>query len=117
MKIIAFVCNWSCNMVTDTDTVGPVRLVRVLCSGRISPGTILKAFESGADGVIGFGCQDDACHYASGNDQAKKNFDTASELLHLLGIGPARLRFEQVSPDDTPNFEEVVKSFADSLGE
>jgi coenzyme F420-reducing hydrogenase delta subunit len=116
MKIIAFVCNWSYDMVTDFESVDSTNLIRVLCSGRITPGTILKAFELGVDGVIGIGCRDDACHYVSGNEQAKKNFDMASQLLHLLGISPNRLRFEQVSLDDSSGFEEVVKSFADSLG-
>jgi len=110
-KIVVFVCNWSYNMVEDIEPVAGASVIRVMCSGRISPSLILKAFELGADGVIGVGCQSGSCHYLSGNEQAKKNFEKISALLYLLGIDPGKLKFEQISPGDPEKLEEVINSF------
>ena len=110
-KIVVFVCNWSYNMVEDIEPVAGASVIRVMCSGRISPSLILKAFELGVDGVIGVGCQSGSCHYLSGNEQAKKNFEKTSALLYLLGIDPDKLKFEQISPGDPEKLEEVINSF------
>lgn len=114
-KIVVFVCNWSYNMVKDIEPVARANVIRVMCSGRISPSLILKALELGADGVIGVGCQSGSCHYLSGNEQAKKSFEKTSDLLYLLGIGSDKLRFDQISPDDPEKLEEVIGSFINNI--
>jgi len=110
-KIVVFVCNWSYNIVKDIEPVAGANVIRVMCSGRITPSLILKALELGADGVIGVGCQSGSCHYISGNEQAKRNFEKASALLYLLGIGPEKLKFEQISPDAPEKLDEIIGSF------
>lgn len=102
-------------MVKDIEPVAGTNVIRVMCSGRITPSLILKALELGADGVIGVGCQSGYCHYISGNEQAKKNFEKASALLYLLGIGPEKLRFEQISPDAHEKLDEVIGSFINNI--
>jgi len=102
-------------MVKDIEPVAGTNVIRVMCSGRITPSLILKALELGADGVIGVGCQSGSCHYISGNEQAKKNFEKASALLYLLGIGSEKLRFEQISPDTPEKLDEVIGSFINNI--
>ncbi len=72
-KIVAFLCNWcSCR---GADLAGTsrmksapnVRPIRVMCSGRVEPAFILKAFQTGADGVLALGCHPGDCHYNGGN--------------------------------------------------
>lgn len=123
MKIIVFVCNWCYPMVQDLETFHlntqtlnhSITLIRVMCSGRIAPSLILKAFEWGADGVMGFGCPEEACHYGNGNEQAKENFEKARALLYLLGIGAKKLRFEQISPEEPDKLEKAIVSFTDAI--
>ena len=96
-KILAFSCNW-CSY-TSADLAGinrykyphNVNIVRFMCSGRIEPEIIMKAFEYGADGVIVKGCRLDECHYISGNYRAKERIETTQHLLDMKGIGAGRL--------------------------
>ena len=123
MKIVVFACNWCYPMVQDLEILNPntksldhsTTLIRVMCSGRITPFLILKAFELGADGVIGVGCPEETCHYGNGNKKAKENFEKACALLHLLGIGRERIGFEQILPDDHGKLEEIIHSFIEAI--
>jgi len=77
-KIIAFVCNWCSYGGADIagskrlQVPSNVRLIRVMCSGRIDPEFVLKAFRTGADGVMILGCHPNDCHYIEGNYNALK---------------------------------------------
>jgi F420-non-reducing hydrogenase iron-sulfur subunit len=72
-KIAAFLCNWC--TYTGADLAGVsrlksspcVRIIRVMCSGRVDPSFILKAFKKGADGIFIGGCHIGDCHYSEGN--------------------------------------------------
>lgn len=115
MKIVVFICNWAYNIVSDIEEIAGLKVIRVMCSGRIDISLILNAFELGADGVIAFGCLKGNCHYVQGNEQAEKNFDKAKEMLYLLGIDPERLRLEFISPDESWKLEETIDSFITKL--
>jgi len=114
-KVVAFVCNWAYNMRGDFEEAAGKSLIKVMCSGRITPAAIVKAFEHGADGVIGIGCPPDQCQYVKGNETAEKTFDKAKEILHTLGIEPSRVSFERLSRAEPEKLQEVMGSFASRI--
>ena len=73
LKIVGLLCNWCCYGGADTAGTARmqyspnIRIIRVMCSGRISPSMIFKAFQEGADGVFVGGCHIGDCHYDAGN--------------------------------------------------
>lgn len=105
-KIVAFLCNW-CSY-TGADLAGisrlawspAVRIVRVMCSGRLDPTFVAKAFEKGADGVIVSGCHPGDCHYQEGNYKALRRVQLMQRLLADFGIEPERLRLVWVSASE-----------------
>lgn len=120
-KIVAFCCNWCSYAGADLAGVSrfqyppTVRIVRVMCSGRIEPIFILKAFEVGADGVLVSGCHIGDCHYISGNKVAEKRVKATAEILDLIGLGSNRLRLEWISASEGMKFSEVIKSFTEQI--
>jgi len=86
-----------------------------MCSGRVSPAFVLRAFQQGADGVLVTGCHIGDCHYISGNEKAEENMRLTAELLNLLGIGRDRLRLEWVSAGEGTRFAEVMTSFVEQI--
>lgn len=101
-RIIGFVCNWGAYSgvemagVNKKEYPASVKLVRVMCLGRLHLGLILKAFELGADGVMLLGCPAEDCHYESGMSMAKDLFTQARKVLNLLGINQKRLALVEV---------------------
>ncbi len=120
-KIIAFSCNW-CSY-TSADLAGInryrypscVNIVRFMCSGRIEPEFIMKAFEYGADGVIVTGCKLDDCHYISGNYRAKERIETTQHILDLLGLGSERLKAEWLSASEGEKFAKTMNEFVEEI--
>jgi F420-non-reducing hydrogenase iron-sulfur subunit len=122
-KIVAFACNWCSYAGADLAGVSriqyppTIRIVRVMCSGRVSPMFILEALRAGADGVLVTGCHLGDCHYISGNEKAVRNIEMARSLIELLGIEPQRLRLEWISAAEGARFAEVVQEFTDQVRE
>jgi F420-non-reducing hydrogenase iron-sulfur subunit len=122
-KIVAFACNWCSYAGADLAGVSRIqyppttRVIRVMCSGRVSPMFILEALRGGADGVLVTGCHLGDCHYISGNERAETNIAMARELLDLLGIEPQRLRLEWISAAEGARFAEVVNEFTEQIRE
>jgi len=120
-KIVGFLCNW-CGYA-GADLAGTsrlsyptnIRIIRVMCSGRVEPVFILNAFENGADGVLVAGCHPGDCHYRSGNNQAEKRVEKTKKLLDLLGIGSDRLRLEWISAAEGEKFASVIRDFTEKL--
>jgi len=121
MRILAFCCNWCSYAGADLAGVSrlqyptDVRVIRVMCSGRIEPPLMVRPFELGADGVLVMGCHPGDCHYIGGNYQAEKNHKKASELLGMLGVGSERLRLEWVSAAEGPKFADVMRNFVENI--
>jgi F420-non-reducing hydrogenase iron-sulfur subunit len=96
--VLAFTCNWCSYRAADLAGTARikyppnVRLVRLMCSGRIDPSFVLKAFASGADGVLMTGCWPADCHYRVQNVKALRRFELLSRVLEQLGIEPARFQ-------------------------
>ena len=122
-RIIAFVCNWC--TYTGADLAGTsrlkqqagARLIRVPCTGRIDPVFILKAFESGADGVLISGCHPNDCHYNTGNFHARRRWIFFTELLDFVGIESARLHFSWVSASEGKKWVDVINGVTDAVRE
>ena len=122
-KIIAFCCNWCSYAGADLAGVSRlqyppnVRIIRVLCSGRIEPDFVLRALELGADGVLVAGCHPGDCHYISGNLKAEKRFNMLTKLLGVLGIDTRRARLEWISASEGPKFAGTITEFVEQIKE
>ncbi len=119
--IIGFTCNWCAYAGADLAGTSriqyppSIRLIRVMCSGRVSPEFILEAFRDGADGVFIGGCHPGDCHYLRGNYMAFKRFLLLRKLLEEMGIEPERFRLEWISAAEGEKFAEVVREFTEQI--
>lgn len=113
-RIVAFFCNWC--TYTASDLAGTarlayapnVRVVRVMCSGRVDPQFVLAAFQQGADGVLIGGCHPGDCHYQEGNYKCLRRFLALRQLLAQFGIAPERLRLEWISASEGEKVQRVI---------
>jgi F420-non-reducing hydrogenase iron-sulfur subunit len=120
-KILGFCCNW-CSYA-GADLAGTsrmqypsnLRIIRVMCSGRVTPVFILKALSIGADGVLIAGCHPGDCHYIAGNYKTVRRVELTKRLLDQMGMEPERLRLEWVSASEGMRFAEVVKDFTQTI--
>jgi F420-non-reducing hydrogenase iron-sulfur subunit len=120
-RVVVFACNWCSYAGADTAGVSRIqqqpnfRMIRVMCSGRIQPAFVLRAFEKGADGVLVSGCHFGDCHYIFGNERAVEQFDKTMNMVKLLGIEPGRLRLEWISAAEGARFAQVINGFTDQV--
>ena len=120
-KIIAFLCNWSSYAGADLAGVSRIqyppniRIVRVPCSGRISPYFIIKSLQQGWDGVLVSGCHPGDCHYISGNLVARRRFSIMNDILKFFGIKPDRVNFSWVSAAEGQRFADIIKEVVDKV--
>jgi F420-non-reducing hydrogenase iron-sulfur subunit len=120
-RILGFACNWCCYAGADLAGTSRLRyppnlrIIRVMCSGRIDPQFILKAFRDGADGVFVGGCHPGDCHYSSGNYKTLKRVVLLRGLIAGLGIEPERLELQWVSASEGQRFAEAVTAFTDRV--
>lgn len=120
-KIVGFLCNW-CSY-TGADLAGVsriksapnVRIIRTMCSGRVDPAFVLKAFQLGADGVVVMGCHLGDCHYQEGNYKTLRRIPFLQRLVEQFGIDRRRLRLEWVSASEGDRFAEVVNEFTEQI--
>jgi F420-non-reducing hydrogenase iron-sulfur subunit len=121
-KIIGFLCNWCAYAGADLAGVSRIqyppniRIVRVMCSGRVDPSFILEALKDGADGVLVAGCHlPSDCHYISGNFKALRRIKLLKKVLEQFGIEPERVRLEWISASEGDKFAAVVKDMVEQL--
>ena len=122
-KIVGFLCNW-CSYA-GADLAGTsrlkyppnVRVIRVMCTGRVDERLVLKAFITGADGVLVCGCHPGDCHYQKGNLNARRKMTGLFPFLDAVGIGKDRLRLEWIAASEAPKMAETVKSFTQTIRE
>ncbi len=120
-KIVGFLCNW-CSY-TGADLAGTSRMkyppnlrsIRVMCSGRVDPTFVLKAFAEGADGVLIAGCHPGDCHYIDGNMKTLRRVPLLRRMLDQLGVEPERLRLEWVSASEGDRFKEVIEEMTETV--
>jgi F420-non-reducing hydrogenase iron-sulfur subunit len=120
-RLVGFLCNW-CSY-TGADLAGTARLkyppnlrvIRVMCSGRVDPNFILDALVRGADGVLVCGCHPGDCHYAEGNYKCQSRLPITRRIVEGMGVDPRRVRLEWVSASEGARFAEVVKDFTNQV--
>jgi len=123
-QILGFLCNWCSYAGADLCGVSryqyppSIRIIRVMCSGRVDLEFILRAFVNGKDGVFIGGCWLGECHYITeGNYDALSMMHLGRKLLERIGLNPDRLRLEWVSASEGNRFAEVVTDFTSQLRE
>ncbi len=120
-KIIGFLCNWCAYAGADLAGVSrlqyppDLRVIRVMCSGRIDPVFIFRAFKLKADGVLVLGCHPGDCHYQSGNYYAARKAKFIAKVLQMCGIESERFMLDWVSAAEGPRFAEVVSDFTQRI--
>jgi len=120
-KIVAFCCNW-CSYA-GADLAGTsriqyspnIRVIRVMCSGRVNPLFVIKALSIGADGVLVLGCHPGDCHYIEGNYKTMRRIPLLKKMLKQFGIEEERVRLEWVSASEGAKFAEVTNGFTESV--
>ena len=122
-KILGFLCNWCSYAGADLAGVSRIqyppnlRVIRVLCSGRVDPLFVLKALFRGIDGVLIGGCHPGECHYIEGNYYARRRVTMLKKLLNIIGIDPGRVRLEWISASEGSKFADTVKDFTETIRE
>lgn len=122
-RIVAFLCNWC--TYTGADLAGVarlksspcVRVIRTMCTGRVDPSFVLKAFKLGADGVLIGGCHIGDCHYSEGNYKTLRRVELLKIILKEYGIDPIRLRLEWISASEGDKYASVTLDFEKQIRE
>jgi F420-non-reducing hydrogenase iron-sulfur subunit len=120
-KIVAFCCNW-CSYA-GADLAGTsrmqyppnIRIIRVMCSGRVNPFFVLKALRVGADGVLVLGCHPGDCHYLTGNYRTRRRLAITMKFMEYMGIEPERIQASWCSASEGSRFAEVVSGVTADL--
>ena len=121
-ELLVFCCNWCSYAGADLAGVSRfqyppnMRIVRVMCSGRVETSFVLKALKDGADGVLITGCHIGDCHYISGNEFTKERFERLHKIIiKQLGINEKRVRLEWVSASEGKIFAELITEFTNDI--
>jgi F420-non-reducing hydrogenase iron-sulfur subunit len=120
-RIVAFFCNWCTYTAADLAGVSRlkyapnVRIVRLMCSGRVDPQFILAALAGGADGVLIGGCHIGDCHYAEGNLKTLRRFRLLKRLLAGFGLEEPRVRLEWISAAEGDKVRCVINEMVEQL--
>jgi len=120
-KIVGFLCNWCSYRGADLAGTARmkcapnVRVIRVMCSGRVEPAFIVKAFQLGADGVLVLGCHPGDCHYVEGNHKAIRRMSLLQKMLPQLGIENDRVRLDWVSASEGDRFVSIVDEMTEKV--
>lgn len=116
-KIVGFLCNWCSYRAADLAGTARikhatnVRIIRVMCSGRVDPTFVLKALASGADGVMIAGCHPGECHYIEQNYKAMRRFAMIKHALRAMGLEEERLRLVWASAAEGQQLAEAIDAF------
>jgi F420-non-reducing hydrogenase iron-sulfur subunit len=119
--IIGFTCNWCSYRAADLAGTARVkyapnvRLIRMMCSGRLDPTFVLKAFSSGADGVLITGCHPGECHYIEQNYKALRRFLLLRRTLAQLGIEPGRVKLVWASAAEGVKLAEEITKMVEEI--
>ena len=119
--IVTFVCNWCSYAGADKaggqklEYSANIKLVRVMCSGRVDPQFILDSLRRGADGVLVLGCHLGDCHYRSGNYKTMCRMKLLTRVLEQFGIHPHRIRLDWVGAGESERFQKIANQMAETV--
>lgn len=120
-RIVGFFCNWCTYTAADLAGVSRmkyaanVRIIRLMCSGRVDPQFVLDAFAQGADGVLVGGCHPGDCHYVEGNYKMLRRYELLRRMLTDMGIEPERLRLEWISAAEGEKVKSVINDMVEKV--
>lgn len=120
-KILGIFCNWCSYSGADYAgtarmKIAPnLRIVRVMCSGRVEPDHVLQAFSDGADGVLIAGCHPGDCHYIDGNHRTARRVPLLLRMLDQLGIERERVRLEWISASEGKELAQVAAEMTETI--
>jgi F420-non-reducing hydrogenase iron-sulfur subunit len=121
--IVGFTCNWCSYRAADLAGTARlkyppnVRLIRLMCSGRLDPTFVLKALSDGADGVLLTGCHPGECHYVEQNYKALRRFHLLRRTLTALGVEPDRVRLVWASAAEGVRLAREIENFVGRIRE
>lgn len=119
--IIGFTCNWCSYRAADMAGTARmkyapnVRLIRLMCSGRLDPTFVFKALANGADGVLISGCHPGDCHYINQNYKMLRRFHLMKRVLEQMGVEPGRIKLLWASAAEGAIFAEAVNEFVEQV--
>ena len=119
--IVGFLCNWCSYRAADLAGTSRLqyapnlRVIRVMCSGRVDPQFVLQAFKEGADGVLISGCHPGDCHYQEGNYNALRRHRLLLKMLEQFGLEKERFRLEWVSAAEGAKFQKICGEFTEEI--
>ena len=119
--IIGFTCNWCSYRAADLAGIARlkypanVRLIRLMCSGRLDPSFVLKAFAGGADGVFITGCHPGECHYIEQNYKTLRRVALTQRMLTQFGIEPERVKLVWASAAEGVRFADEVTKMVEQV--
>lgn len=119
--IVGFLCNWCSYRAADLAGTSRLhyapnlRVIRVMCSGRVDPQFVLKALRSGADGVMIAGCHPGECHYIEGNIKALRRFKLLKHTLRQLGVPDERVQLVWASASEGKILAKAIDEMTEQL--
>ncbi|MCD4818612.1 MAG: hydrogenase iron-sulfur subunit [Candidatus Cloacimonetes bacterium] len=119
--IVTFLCNWCSYEGADRagsarlNCPANIRVIRVMCSGRVEPQFVIQAFRDGASGVLILGCHPGDCHYKKGNYKARRRIILLKKTLKQFGIEQDRVRLDWVSASEGTRFAKIANEMADTI--
>ncbi len=122
-KILGFLCNWCCYTAADSAGVGRyqyppnLRVIRMMCTGRLDASFPLEALASGADGVFVGGCHLGECHYQDGNYHALITAGFVRKVLELMEVDQGRFLIDWASAAEGPKFVQIITDFTGQIKE
>lgn len=119
--IVSFLCNWCA--YTGADLAGTsrmkyaanIRIIRIMCSGRLDPTFVMQALRQGADGVLICGCHPGDCHYHEGNYKCLRRYHLLQRYFRQMGIEKERLRLEWVSASEGTKFVDIANEMSEII--
>ena len=120
-KIIGFLCNWCSYRAADLAGTARikyepnVRIIRVMCSGRVDPSFILKALAMGADGVMIAGCHPGECHYLEQNYKAMRRYAMLKHTLRAMGVEEDRVILQWASAAEGAQLAEAIDELVENI--
>ena len=120
-RIVAFFCNWCTYTAADLAGVSRlkyasnVRVIRLMCSGRVDPQFVIDALARGADGVLIGGCHPGDCHYVEGNYKMLRRFQLLQRMLRDMGIDEKRVRLEWISAAEGDKVKTVINQMTEQI--
>ncbi|MCF2140335.1 MAG: hydrogenase iron-sulfur subunit [Candidatus Lokiarchaeota archaeon] len=121
--ILGIFCNWctytGCDQAGTSRMQRPanLRVMRVMCSGRVEPEMVIEALKRGADGVLIGACHIGDCHYVNGNHKTVRRMPVLVNLIEQYGFNPNRVWLRHISASEGAELTEIVKEYVKILKE